>query len=80
MIIIRLCRVSEHFKSRQTESAYIATSKCVKVSLLRDMKPMSRDKSVDLTGVLPCRATLFECLRHNLHSPRQVSSMVTSQG
>ena len=44
------------------------------MSLLRDMTLMSRDKSVDLTGVLSCRATLFECLRHNL-SPRQVSSM-----
>ena len=40
--------------------------------LLRDMKRMSRDKSVDLTGVLSCRATLFECLRHNLLSLRQV--------
>ena len=45
------------------------------MSLLRDMKLMSRDKSVDLTGVLSCRATLFECLRHNLLSLRQVSSM-----
>ena len=47
------------------------------MSLLRDMKLMSRyriflsrDKSVDLTGVLSCRTTMFECLRHN-----QVSSM-----
>ena len=36
---------------------------------------MSRVKRVDLTGVLLCRATLFECLRHNLLSLRQVSSM-----
>ena len=49
------------------------------MSLLRDMKLMSRDriflardKSVDLAGVLSCRATLFECLRHNLLSLRQV--------
>ena len=49
------------------------------MSLLRDMKLMSRDriflsrdKSVDLTGVLSCRATLFECLRHNFLSLRQV--------
>ena len=37
------------------------------MSLLRDMKLMSRDKSVDLTGVLSCRmrTALFECLRHN---------------
>ena len=27
---------------------------------------LSRDRSVDLTGVLSCRATLFERLRHNL--------------
>ena len=27
------------------------------MSLLRDMKLMSHDKSVDLTGVLSCRAT-----------------------
>ena len=46
------------------------------MSLLRDMKLMSRDKSVDLTGVLSCRATLFECLRHNLLSLQQVSSML----
>ena len=44
------------------------------MSLLRDMKLMSRDKSVDLTGVLSCRATLFERLRQNLLSLRQVSS------
>ena len=44
------------------------------MSLLRDMKLMSRDKSVDLTGVLSCRATLFESLRHNLLSLRQVFS------
>ena len=52
------------------------------MSLLRDMKLMardrkflSRDKSVDLTGVLSCRVTLFERLRHNLFSLRQVSNM-----
>ena len=36
-----------------------------KMSLLRDMKLMSREKSVDLTGVLSCRETLLESLRHN---------------
>ena len=36
---------------------------------------MSRDRIVDLTGVLSCRATLFECLRDNLFNLRQVSSM-----
>ena len=35
------------------------------MSLLRDMKLMSRDKSVDLTRVLSCRVTLSECLRYN---------------
>ena len=42
------------------------------MSLLRDIKRMSRDriflshdKNVDFTGVLLCCATLFECLRHN---------------
>ena len=45
------------------------------MSLLRDMKLMSHDISVDLTGVLSCRTTLFERLRHNLLSLRQVSSM-----
>ena len=35
----------------------------------------SRDRSVDLTGVLSCRATLFECLRHNHLSLRQVPMM-----
>ena len=34
-----------------------------------------RATSVDLNGVLSCRATLFECLRRNLLSLRQVSSM-----
>ena len=42
------------------------------MSHLRDME---LDKSVDLNGVLSCRATLFECLRHNLLSLWQVSSM-----
>ena len=45
------------------------------MSLLRDMEFVSRDKGVDLTGVLLCRATLFECLRHNHLSLRQVSVM-----
>ena len=71
--------MSQHCKSSQTESAYIATSKMCKshniMSLQRDMKIMSRDKSVDLTGVLSCRVTLFERLRHNLLSLRQVSHM-----
>ena len=65
--------------SSQTDSACNAISKRIKVitimSLLRDMKFMSRDKSADLTGVLSCRATLFERLRHNFLSLRQVSSM-----
>ena len=49
------------------------------MSLLRDIKFVSRDrillfrdKSVDLTGVLSRRATLFECLQHNHLSLRQV--------
>ena len=37
---------------------------------------LSRDKSVDITGVLSCRATLFERLRHNLVSLRHVSNML----
>ena len=52
------------------------------MSLLRDMKLMSRDrillsrdKSVDLTGVLSSGVTLFECLRHNHLSLRQVPLM-----
>ena len=45
------------------------------MSLLRDMKLMSRDKSIDLTEVLSCRATLFERLRHNHLSLRQVPMM-----
>ena len=52
------------------------------MSLLRDIKLMSRDriflsrdKSVDLTGVSSCRATLFERLRHSLLSLQQVSNM-----
>ena len=44
------------------------------MSLLRDIKRMSRDK-YDLTGVLSCRATLFECLGHNHLSLQQISSM-----
>ena len=82
----KLFRMSQHCKSSQTKSPCIATSKCIKaktiMSLLRDMKLMPRDriflsheKSVDLTGVLSCRASLFERLRHNLLSLRQVSSM-----
>ena len=51
------------------------------MSLIRNMQLMSRhiflsrDKSVDLTGVSSCRAILFECLQHNLLSLRQVSSV-----
>ena len=89
----KLCRISQHCKSSQTESACIATSKCIKVTQ-HNVTPtrhethvarqkcwlnwsfiMSRDKSVDLTGVLSCLAILFECLRHNLLSLRHVSSM-----
>ena len=48
------------------------------MSLLRDIKFMSRDRilsratSVELPGVLSCRATLFECLRRNHLSLREV--------
>ena len=52
------------------------------MSLPRDMKLVSRDtvflsrnKSVDLTGALSCGATMFECLRHNHLSLRQVPMM-----
>ena len=52
------------------------------MSPLSDMELMSHyrifllcDKSVDLTGVLSCRATFFERLRHNLLSLGQVSSV-----
>ena len=43
--------------------------------LLCDMKLVSRDKSVDLTGDLSCHATMCECLRHNHFSLRQVPMM-----
>ena len=43
--------------------------------LVRDMKLMSRDKSIGLTGILSCRTTLFECFRHNLLNLPQVSSI-----
>ena len=43
--------------------------------VLHDRISLSRDKSVDLTGVLSCRVTLFECLRHNHLSLRQVPMM-----
>ena len=52
------------------------------MSLLSDINFVSRDriflsfdKSVDLTRVLSCRATLFECLGHNHLSLRQVPMM-----
>ena len=45
------------------------------MSLLRDMILVSRDERVDLTGVLSCRATMFEYLRHNRRSLRQVPMM-----
>ena len=45
------------------------------MSLLCDMKLVSRDKSIDLTEVLACRVPLFECLRHNHLSLRQVPMM-----
>ena len=45
------------------------------ISFLCDMKLVSRDKSVFLTGVLSLRVKLFERLRHNLLSLRQVSNM-----
>ena len=40
--------------------------------MLRDRIFLPRNRSVDLTGVLSCRATLFERLRHNHLSLRQV--------
>ena len=45
------------------------------LSLLHDMKLLSRDKSLDFIEVLSCRATLFECLRQNHLSLRQVPMM-----
>ena len=52
-------RMPEHCTNSQTENAGIAA---------RDRIFLSRDKSVDLTGILSCRTTLLECLRHNLLS------------
>ena len=49
------------------------------MSLLRDMKLMSRDKSVDLTGVLSRRTLLFECLRLSqgqVRLPCDVTSLI----
>ena len=43
--------------------------------VLRDRISLSRDKNVDLTGVLSCRVTLFECLQHNHLSLHQVPVM-----
>ena len=63
--------MSQHGKSSQTESARIATSKCIQVTTLYHSSPtqhethvarhmfLSRDKSVDLTGVSLCHATLL---------------------
>ena len=46
------------------------------MSLLRDIKFVLRDnKSVELTGVLSCGATLFKCLQHNHLNLRQVPMM-----
>ena len=45
------------------------------MSRLLDIKFVSRDKSVDLTGVLSCRVALVECLRHNHLSLLQVPMM-----
>ena len=41
----------------------------------RDRIFLPRDKIVDLIGVSSCRATLFESLRHNHLSLRQVPMM-----
>ena len=60
----KLGRMSQHCKSSQAES----------VTPTRHETHVAR-QSVDLTGVLSCRATLIECLRHNLVSLRQVSGM-----
>ena len=45
------------------------------MSLLRDIKLMSRDRNVDIARVLSCRATLFECLRDNHLSLRELSGL-----
>ena len=69
--------------SSQTENACIATSKCIKsqhnvtsarheIRVTRQNIFVESTKGVDLTGVLSCRATLFECLRHYHLSLRQV--------
>ena len=46
-----------------------------KIFFVARLNFLSSDDSVDLTRVKSCRTTLFECLRHNLLSLRQVSSM-----
>ena len=42
----------------------------------RDRIFLSCDKSVDLTEILLCRATLFKCLRRNHLSLRQIPMML----
>ena len=58
---------------------YFETIKVIPQIMLPNRIFLLRDKNIDLTEILLCRATLFECLRHKLLSLRQVSSSVTSQ-
>ena len=46
------------------------------MSLSGDLKLMSHDKNIDLTGVALCRVTLFACLRQDHLSVRQVPMML----
>ena len=75
----KLCRMSQSAKVGKLKVQVLQLLNVLShniMSLLRDMRIfLSRDKSVNFTGVLSCRATLFERLRHNLLSLRQVSNM-----
>ena len=66
-----------HFRGRKTKNGCIVASVSIIVliwcNLIRDKKFISRDKNVDLPGILTCRTTLFECLRY-IHLSLQEST------
>ena len=67
-----------HVVSSQAENGCIVTSKCIKV--INNVTPTRHEtlvarENVDLTEFLSCRSTLFEYLRHNHISLRQVPMM-----
>ena len=62
VVCAKVGKLKVHVLQQMCKSHNIMSLLCDIKLMSQDRIFLSRDKSVDLTGVLSCRKTLFECL------------------